>query len=264
VAFELRPEAVRSLVNPLLPMLASVRAGRAEQRAVLDLDSFSLPLDGDLARLSAELVLDLGEVRLDLLPALLQGVPQLLELRSLQRELEPLRLTIVDGRVSYTDLGLNLGGQRLAFDGVVDLAQREFDLTTTLPLELFGGRVGEWFGSAGAGIDPQAATRVRIIGRPNGVEVDGPDLGELLRDAVAPGSLAEQAARLAQERLSKELETSAELQRVRDELERLGIDGLQIEGLEGAGGAGGLGGVLDWLRRPRQQQTPPPPPPEKP
>ena len=173
----------------------------------------------------------------------------------MQHRLDPLRLSIREGLMRYEDLAITIGGRRLAFDGVVDLAAKGFDLRTALPRDLFGGEVGEFLEGAGSSIDTERLTEVRLRKQAGGsVEVEAPGLGG---EAVL-GTIGATAAELARQRAQEQLEE------IDLDLEGL-LEGLEVlDELESVPDLGGLGGLLDRLKGPNSKKPKPAKPPKGP
>jgi len=163
LAFALTPLSSPRVVGNLVPLVASVRSVDPNERAVFTLSNFSLPLDGDLSKLSGEIVLDAGEV----MPSLFPGAPQLLGALAPNlgaTHLGPYRFAVEAGVVRYSDLILRIDGRSVAFDGLVELDGGRIDVRTKLPLSAIGGEVGDWLNSARHLLDPNLPIPVRIEG----------------------------------------------------------------------------------------------------
>ncbi|MEX1024611.1 MAG: hypothetical protein WD226_05990 [Planctomycetota bacterium] len=138
----LSPLFSERIVGNLVPHLVQIRKNEPTERVGLSVANFRLPLDGDLRQLSADVLLDLGPVRYELLPGLdevlkLAGVDDLTR----SKDFEPLRMRIENGLVRYERLPLSFEGQDYPFAGSFDLAERAFDLEAELPLSLLGSSV---------------------------------------------------------------------------------------------------------------------------
>lgn len=161
--FALTPLSSPRVVGSLVPLVATVVATEPNQRASLVLRDFRLPLDGDIAKLSGEVVLDAGQVVPSLFPAAAQLLGSLLPTPSATR-LGPYTLQLADGRASYDNLEVRIDGRPFAFSGWVDLVGGGIDLGTALPLASLGGEVGSWVKSAGSLLDPKLTVPVRLVG----------------------------------------------------------------------------------------------------
>ncbi len=161
--FALTPLSSPRLVGSLVPLVGNVAPTEADQRAALTLRGFRLPLDGDLARLSGELVLDLGEVGVSLVPALAEKLSGWLPGERRAR-MGPYRLAVENGRVRYEGLRLSIDGRSLSFDGTLDLAAGGLSLATKVPLAQFSGRFGPVVEQVRARLSPDLAVPLEVRG----------------------------------------------------------------------------------------------------
>lgn len=168
LAFSLTPLANKSLVGQLVPILADVRSADPSDRARLDLLSATLPLDGDLSALEGEWVLDLGRVRASLLPGLAGQLVTAAAGSNLELidSIEPLRMTVREGRVVYPGLELSVDGRKFPISGGFDLATRQLDLSTSVGLDRLGGEVGRFLTKARDVLPPDFGVPLRITGTP--------------------------------------------------------------------------------------------------
>lgn len=201
VRFALTPLSSPRVVGSLVPMVATVVGTEPNQRASLVLRNFRLPLDGDIAKLSGEVVLDAGEVVPSLFPAAAQLLGSLLPTPSATR-LGPYTFQLADGRASYENLEVRIDGRPFAFSGSVDLVGGGIDLGTALPLASLGGEVGSWVKSAGSLLDPKMTVPVRLVGSWTKPRLQlGAETERVLQDA---------ARKAAEGALQKELEKGLE------------------------------------------------------
>jgi len=199
--FALTPLSSPRVVGSLVPMVATVVGTEPNQRASLVLRNFRLPLDGDIAKLSGEVVLDAGQVVPSLFPAAAQLLGSLLPTPSATR-LGPYTFQLADGRASYDNLEVRIDGRPFAFSGSVDLVGGGIDLGTALPLASLGGEVGSWVKSAGALLDPKMTVPVRLVGSWTKPRLQlGAETERVLQDA---------ARKAAEGALQKELEKGLE------------------------------------------------------
>ena len=199
--FALTPLSSPRVVGKLVPLVATVVGTEPNQRASLVLRNFRLPLDGDIAKLSGELVLDAGQVVPSLFPAAAQLLGSLLPTPSATR-LGPYTLQLADGRASYDNLEVRIDGRPFAFSGSVDLVGGGIDLGTALPLASLGGEVGSWVKSAGSLLDPKLTVPVRLVGSWTKPRLQlGAETERVLEDA---------ARKAAEGALKKELEKGLE------------------------------------------------------
>lgn len=140
VSSGLTPLYSERIVGGLLPVLVGLAKPPGAAPVGLSVEDFVLPLSGDLGRLSARITLDLNQVSYSVLPGL-EGWLQALDGKGVGArvvELEPITLTVREGRVQYEQVGLELNGHPLKLSGSFELATRGIDLTTDVPLSALG------------------------------------------------------------------------------------------------------------------------------
>lgn len=183
LSFALEEVASRRLVGGLMPLLSGLRGPASGQRAKLTWNELRLPLDGDLRRLDGRLRLDLGTADGSLLAPLAQLWPAAGRFQG--QRLAPFELAIVGGRVAYSDLVLELAGQRLPFSGGYDLVGGRFEIDARLPLAAIGGELGKQFEQARRFLPADTAIPLRLSGRPDKPELDfGPGSAAILQQAA--------------------------------------------------------------------------------
>lgn len=134
-SFELSPAFRQKLLEKIHPLLADIRT--TENPITLNASNTLLPLDGDIARLRADMVLTIGKMEID------KGSTLLRALTLVQREgsavikgsIEPIRANIRNGVVTYDRFAITLGDLTLAYNGRVDLVNRTVDIYTELPMD---------------------------------------------------------------------------------------------------------------------------------
>jgi hypothetical protein len=163
----LSPLVSQRVVGSLVPMLVQISKPAGARPVGLSAKVFSLPLDGELSKLDAEVVLDLNDVLYSLFPELESSLA--LAGGSAARApklttLAPLNLKIEKGVCRYDRFPLRLGGQELLFKGSIDLAQRKYSLQTKLPLELLGSKVERELDRVREYLDPKTMVPLEIGG----------------------------------------------------------------------------------------------------
>jgi hypothetical protein len=123
------PAASRVLFQPLFPFFSSIEK-RADQRAtLLSVRSLSYPIDGDLAGLSADLVVDLGEISFSTPPLvgkLLRATGNRAQ-GTLGTKLQPINLSIREGVASYSAMPVPIGEFTLHISGRINLVRSEVE-----------------------------------------------------------------------------------------------------------------------------------------
>jgi hypothetical protein len=118
-----------------LPLVGHLEKTSEEEAAVLTVTNLILPLDGDMRRLSGELVFDPGEARF----AVSRPFAPLLRLidepvRSvIGRRLQPITLSVREGVMTYDRFNIPVGEFTFAMQGNVDLVNRRLDVVTFVP-----------------------------------------------------------------------------------------------------------------------------------
>ncbi len=182
----LTPLFSRRIVGNLVPLLIDVSRDDATKPVLLGVSDCSLPLDGDLSKLSATVNLDLGAVDYSLLPGLENWLGDKLGKRS--TTIDPLVLRITDGVVRYDGLPLKVEGHPYRFDGGFDLSSRKMNLATEVPLRNLGERASKELDRARKelNLDPNLAVPIEIGGTPLRPKFDlrSGFLGSLVEDAA--------------------------------------------------------------------------------
>ena len=178
--FALSPAVREQLLASINPVFADITTGAPAKFA---LSSLSWPLDGDKSKFDAAFNLETGEVKL-----VNSGVvTNLLTLASAGRTdgfeayLDPLRATVVKGRMTYRDFALRAGktaqgGWRnsLVFSGDIDLAakpMRANSIVTAIPLS----DAANWSKDARGLFDAlNAASPELVKSLAVGIEMSGP------------------------------------------------------------------------------------------
>ncbi|MEY2716864.1 MAG: hypothetical protein RIT24_3207, partial [Planctomycetota bacterium] len=178
--FSLSPPVREQLLSSIHPIFSDVTTGAP---AKFSLTSLTWPLDGDRKRLDGTFSLETGEMNLvssGLLGAML-AIAGAEQVSGVSAYLDPLRVQIAKGRLTYRDFTLKVGKtsagswrNSLVFAGDVDLAStpiRANSITTAIPLS----DLGNWsrqarglFESIGTG-NPELLKRLTV-----GVELKGP------------------------------------------------------------------------------------------
>ena len=130
LAFRLTPRSSDSLVGQLMPFVVDLEATNPDQPAILGFSDFTLPLDGDLSRLSGSLDVNLGEVSYTFFPEL----SKLLKKSARKSKAKTYDLRIDGGTVHYDEMRLRLGGIDATLGGSFAMGSNAVDLRLELPL----------------------------------------------------------------------------------------------------------------------------------
>jgi len=182
---DLSPSLRQKVLYGLGPFLADLHTAKSP----LDfrVSNATVPLDGDVSRLSADLDLTIGEVEYDSGSATL-GLFRIFNIArgpTVPGFIEPVRVRIRNGVVNYEKFNIRIDKFTLPFSGTIDLVNKQVDLRTEAPMTglalaieelalvadlqvpiVIGGK----FGSIKSQIDPNfdigRALLERGIGRP--------------------------------------------------------------------------------------------------
>jgi hypothetical protein len=184
----LTPLYTKRIVGGLLPMLVGLAKDEGAPPATLALSNFALPLDGDLRKLDGDLKLDLNQVSYRLVPGFADFVASLSGAEAGPKSfvLPPISISVRQGVVRYDALPITLAGQALTFAGSFDLATRELDLSTEIPLSLLGETVAAQLEKARLALDPATKIPLRLSGTPRKPKITIPRefLESTLKDAA--------------------------------------------------------------------------------
>ena len=121
------------VLEPINPVFRDVRLADEKKPIVLQVSTLSYPLDGAMAKVSADADLTVGDVLLDSNPD--NDVLNLLKVfqsqggKPIQGRIDPLRVTVRAGQLTYKDFNIYIERQgdawvtRLIFDGDIDLTR---------------------------------------------------------------------------------------------------------------------------------------------
>lgn len=171
-----------------MPMLVGLSKAEGAPPAALAVTNFVLPLDGDLAKLDCDVRLDLNQVSYRVLPGFAELIASAAGADAGAKSfvVPPISLRIRQGVVRYDALPLELAGQPVSFAGSFNLATRELDLATQIPLAALGEKFSAELTRARIAIDPKTLIPLRLSGTPRKPRVTIPRefLEDLLKDAV--------------------------------------------------------------------------------
>ncbi len=192
---ELTPALRERLLSRIHPLLADVRT--VEQRPKMKVVAATVPLDGDPARLDADLEVTIGKVELDSgsLGLALLAAAHASNAATLPGEIEPIRARIRKGILTYDRFAVHLDKYTFVYSGQVDLVAGTVDLRTEVPLAGLAQSVKELRGYADQIVVP-LVTRGRFGALRTEIDPDFDlvgaalqagfrgGLGELLKDAT--------------------------------------------------------------------------------
>ena len=131
------------LLYKLHPLLADIRT--TEQPLRISIGESSIPLDGDVSRLDAVLEITVGRVEFDSgsQALLLLTLANASNARTISGEIEPIKVRIRKGVVTYERFAVKLDKYTLIYSGTIDLNTRYVNLRSEVPLEGLAGTFHE-------------------------------------------------------------------------------------------------------------------------
>lgn len=132
------------LLYKIHPVLADIRSTEHPARARVT--AGTIPMDGDVSRLNADLELTVGKVEFDAGSAAL-GVLLLAQqpaVGTIPGEIEPIEAKIRNGVVTYKRFKVHVDRYTFAYSGTINLNTRQVRLKTEVPLEAVARQVKEF------------------------------------------------------------------------------------------------------------------------
>src|SRR5690606_10185024 len=161
------PQLVQELGGSL-PVVGTLEKRREDQPAVIRTENLTLPIDGDLSKLSGRVTIDPGVARFSTyggFAALLRALDQR-ERGMIGGKIEPFVVNMHNGVLSYDRFRLPLGEFTLETKGSVDLVNRRMDLVTYVPFfaltDEVAGRLSTGLGGV-AGALPGGIDRATLV-----------------------------------------------------------------------------------------------------
>lgn len=207
--FMLSPEVREQLLTPINPVFSDVTS---KDPARFTLNSLAWPLDGDRRKFDAAFTLETGEIQLTNAGpiAFLLSVLQAGRTEGFEAQIDPLRVAVSQGRLTYRDFNLRAGKTQsgtwrntLVFSGDIDLAATPMyanEIRTAVPLSDAANwsrdarNIFDTIGAASPELLKSLTVGVKLSGpifdangRPAKLkqELALPDIGEVLRDNPA-------------------------------------------------------------------------------
>ena len=146
---EFTPALRERLLYNINPIFADIRT--IEQPIRVTISATSIPLDGDVSRLDADLQLTVGKVEFDSGSdaLVLLTIANATNARTLPGEIEPIRAEIRKGLLTLTQFTVKIDKYTLIYTGTIDLNTRYVDLRTEIPLDGLAGTFHELEGHTG-------------------------------------------------------------------------------------------------------------------
>ena len=155
---ELTPPLRQRLLYKIHPLLADIRT--TEQPLRVTIGESSVPLDGDVTRLNADVDITVGRVEIDSGSkslALLQ-LFNAANARTIPGEVQPIKVRIRNGIVTYERFVVTLDKYTFAYSGSINLKTGSVNLRTEVPLEGLAGTFHELDGYADDLVVPLVTT----------------------------------------------------------------------------------------------------------
>jgi hypothetical protein len=178
--FTLSPEVREQLLTPINPVFSDVTS---KERARFTLDSLAWPLDGDRRKFDAAFTLETGEIQLTNAGplAFLLSLLQAGRTEGFEAQIDPLRVIVSKGRLTYRDFSLRAGKTQtgawrnsLVFSGDIDLAATPMyanEIRTAVPLS----DAANWSRDARSVVDTIGAASPELLKSLSvGVKLSGP------------------------------------------------------------------------------------------
>ncbi len=180
---QLTPALTQRILKDLGPVLSDIRS--VKQPIVMTVSNASVPLNGKVNQLHADVRIDIGEVELDSGAVTLQLLPLFNSSHTemIPAKFEPIKVQIRKGVVTYEEFNLIIDGKyAVPYAGTINLNNRKLNLTSAVPLTGLGYSIKELRGLA---TDIDVPLRITgTISEPQ-VDVDPQfDLSELLQSAA--------------------------------------------------------------------------------
>jgi len=182
-SLQLTPTLTQRILKDLGPVLSDIRT--VKHPIKMTVSNASVPLDGNVKKLNADVRIDIGEVELDSGAATLQLLPifNSSHAEMIPAEFEPIEIQIRKGVITYDEFNLIIDGKySVPYAGTINLNNRKLNLTSAVPLTGLGYSIKELRGLA---TDIDVPLRITgTISEPK-VDVDPQfDLSKLLQSAA--------------------------------------------------------------------------------
>ncbi|MCH8165174.1 MAG: hypothetical protein IH889_06155 [Planctomycetes bacterium] len=132
---EITPALRDRLLYKIHPVLADIRSTEQPLRATMS--DGTIPLDGDVSRLNADLEITIGAVELDSgsVTLALLTLFNSANARTIPGRIDPIVARIRNGIVTYERFTVKIDQYTLVYSGRIDLNTRTVDLRTEIPLQ---------------------------------------------------------------------------------------------------------------------------------
>lgn len=142
--------ALSEKISKNIPFIGAISKSKDLKPGVIKATNFTLPLDGDMRKLSGDVVVDVGEalvapgglvnqmLKVKFLNPVLDKTG-LSEAKKVGERLKPVPINIREGVMRYTAFKLPLGEFEIENEGTVDLVKRQTDMVVWIPLGRLAG-----------------------------------------------------------------------------------------------------------------------------
>ncbi len=151
---EITPALRDRLLYKIHPVLADIRSTEQPLRATMS--DGTIPLDGDVSRLNADIEITIGAVELDSgsVTLALLTLFNSTNARTIPGRIDPIVARIRSGIVTYERFTVKIDQYTLVYSGRIDLNMRTVDLRTEIPLQALAMSIKELRGYADRVIVP--------------------------------------------------------------------------------------------------------------
>jgi hypothetical protein len=139
------PALCKELLSDIHPALGDIRS--ADRPARITISDAVFPLEGGMVRFNADVSIDIGDADFRAQSELLAPLKLFHDAlsageenqRTVRGSVEPITAQIRNGVLTYQQFIIDIGNNRLRYDGTIDLVNRTLDLRTEIPLVALGG-----------------------------------------------------------------------------------------------------------------------------
>jgi hypothetical protein len=130
------PEASKRFISTVVPILDKLEKTKDDKPAVITADGLTAPLDGDMSKLNADLMFDLGTVQFqssDFFGEILKATSNK-SVGRIGQKIPPFKAKVRQGVINYERFTIPTGEFELSTEGKVDLVKKKMRLTVWVPL----------------------------------------------------------------------------------------------------------------------------------
>jgi len=191
------PEASKRFIRSALPLFDKLEKTADDKPAVVTADGFTAPLDGDMRKLNADLMFDLGTVQFqssDFFGKILKATSNR-SMGKIGQKIAPFSAQVREGVVNYNRFTIPTGEFEMSTEGKVDLVKKKMKLTVWVPAFALADEIGGMLKLRSLpGLNEVSSIPLSVSGDLNNPDI-GIDFGRMGQDILsAPGKSAGDAA----------------------------------------------------------------------